>query len=183
MNPSNISLLFNAGKNDNLMSLTYEQVKVIKEIDIPPTHSFEHHTADPTSNSLWNTHLNSNHMNIYNMKRMIQTKKLKIYPEPSEEEFKQVRNCRICKIVNAVAAPHKKPLPKATRTLELVHSDTMGPIMIKGIKNYLTTVIDDYSGFFEISFNPTKAISHQVLNLLGEISSPITVTTGLSYHP
>lgn len=105
-----------------------------------PRHRFDRLVPNPYSLTLLDLHLRANRMNISNLKRLIEFNKLSVSPKPTDSDIKTVRNCRICRIVNAVAGSRSNQMMRANRVIEVVHSNTMGPIMVQGKPLYVSTL-------------------------------------------
>lgn len=100
-------------------------------------------------------HLNASSVQLLHDKRMAQGMVI-----PTEGSPSDITSCDGCRQGKA----HRLPFPKqanfrASRPLELVHSDICGPIQIDSEPNtkfYLLTFIDDYSRFLWIAITTNK---------------------------
>ena len=62
----------------------------------------------------------------------------------------EIKECMDCKLVKAKRQPFKETRMRATKILQMVHSDVMGPIKPVAFRNgaqYIVTFTDDYSRF------------------------------------
>ena len=67
--------------------------------------------------------------------------------------------CDICDQAKLTRAHFPRSDSRALHPVELVHSDTMGPMPVRGIEDelYVVTALDDYSGYAETILTRTKA--------------------------
>lgn len=75
----------------------------------------------------------------------------KIIPDLKGIKFTdEIENCLDCKLGKAKRKPFKEKRKRATKALEIIHSDTMGKISPPAFKSgaeYIITFMDDYSRF------------------------------------
>jgi transposase InsO family protein len=71
----------------------------------------------------------------------------------SQVRAKLKSTCKICMEAKHAADSHPESRSRATEPLQRVHSDLMGPMrpMSKGGNEYVLTIVDDYSGYAEIT--------------------------------
>lgn len=131
---------------------------------------YDFNYAEPnisTDNDIWKLHIQSNHLSKKKMKHLIQTDPKYKGIKPTKAKWHAVENCPICKIVNISQINHKDHPQNAVRyPLEKIVTDTIGPITIKGVKYYLTTLIDTYLGYTSYIFKDSKSITNEVIHLL-----------------
>ena len=77
--------------------------------------------------------------------------------------------CAICDQAKLTRAHFARSSTRASHPVELVHSDTMGPMPVRGLEDelYVVTALDDFSGYAETILTRTKAEAASALvNLL-----------------
>ena len=72
---------------------------------------------------------------------------------------RELRPCDVCDRAKLTRAQFPRSCTRATHPIELVHSDTMGPMPIRGLEEelYVVTALDDYSGYAETILVRSKA--------------------------
>ncbi|RCK67009.1 Retrovirus-related Pol polyprotein from transposon TNT 1-94 [Candida viswanathii] len=127
--------------------------------------------ASPLQKDLWSAHLDTGHMSIERLLWLIKNHNLNVTRLPNDEE--KVKNCILCRIANARAAPHNHITTRSPlRVLELVHADTMGPInalsyavssdrrfIVMPVTYYLTSLIDGYSRYASLIITKNKLVA------------------------
>lgn len=92
-------------------------------------------------------HRKLGHLGAKNMKRLMKLTDGISYAADEIEEV--TRQCEICPKAKQVRTPFGKEREKATRPLELIHTDVCGPIdpCTWDNRNYILTFLDDYTHF------------------------------------
>lgn len=111
-------------------------------------------------------HLQTNHMSLRALEHLIDQGKISA-KKKNLEARKKVLNCTHCKAVNSKKISHNRSSQRvAIRRLQRIHLDTLGPFRVNGLKYYITTLIDEYSGFMICVISDTRSIQ---LSLLREL--------------
>ncbi len=99
----------------------------------------------PEEDMLW--HLRLGHASFNYLKKLQKIENVKF-------DENSILECEVCIMAKMNILSFKQTRRRATRPLELIHSDTMGaikPISWPGRKRYILTLIDDYSRLARIS--------------------------------
>lgn len=88
------------------------------------------------------------HLGVKNLKRLkAMSEGLKIKEDLAEGKF----SCDVCNKAKHVRTPFSGELPKATRELQIIHTDVCGPIEpTHDNKRYFVTFLDDFTHFAEV---------------------------------
>lgn len=82
--------------------------------------------------------------------KMINLRKVSINMNVSEEEIKNLdKTCKVCIMAKQVRKPFNTERQRATRPLQIIHTDVCGPISPNTYDNkkYIVTVLDDYTHY------------------------------------
>lgn len=120
---------------------------------------------------LYYYHLVGNHMSLTKLENLVRHKKINVLIKDKEARRK-VSSCIICKHSNSRQISHnsKTQIPP-TRRLERIHSDTMGPMIVDSEKQYLTTLIDHFTGYTIVVIHPIKAVADTIMIELKKLNS------------
>jgi len=74
------------------------------------------------------------------------------------EEQKDISNCKVCVKAKTTKLPHNTIRVRATRPLEIIHSDLVGPIRPATFdkKRYFMTFLDDFTHYAVVCLLQTK---------------------------
>lgn len=120
--------------------------------------------TDFQKDGLLHYHKKFGHASWTNLQQLIKQKIIDYKPTP--DEIEAVKNCVSCKIATSTKASHNHAHDRCLRRLERVHSDTMGPFVVRMEKFYATTLIDDYSGYTEIIWSKSKSVALELLSIM-----------------
>ena len=106
--------------------------------------------TDPTINNLTNRSNNNNKLDEYS--KGLWHRRLGHFHHDNLDEYLELHNikkndCLVCKIAKLKRLPHNGTPPSATRILETIHSDLIGPINIISStgKRFVLTFVDEFS--------------------------------------
>ncbi|XP_074114256.1 uncharacterized protein LOC141537269 isoform X2 [Cotesia typhae] len=151
-----------------------ENIKNLKELFI--SNSLEQGTTDSSKineSMLW--HLRLGHASLNYLKKL-----QKVYNKLEKVKFDDsILDCEICIMSKMQKLPFKETRQRASRQLQIIHTDTMGPIKptsYPGHKRFINVYIDDYSRLARAYAVKTKDESGETLekflistrNLLGK---------------
>ena len=130
-----------------------------------PNYGIEQPLPNGDKDDVYNFHLMSNHMSIEKMLLMQKHHGLKLHI--SKENLHRVAECKICLLANSKQRSHNNESErKATKRLERIHTDTLGPFRWKDTKVYLTTIIDEATGYVEGIITDTKKVKDKIIQRL-----------------
>lgn len=136
-------------------------VRQLVDLDFP-----QYIAKSTDKKDLFYYHLRTNHMSIRALDHLIDQGKISANKRDKEARDK-VLACPHCKAVNSKKISHNRSTQRsAERRLQRLHLDTLGPIRVDGIKYYITTLIDEFSGFMICVILDTRSVQ---LSLLREI--------------
>lgn len=166
--------------NDGVVKFTKEKVTVTKNNKVVLEGS-------KTANGLYVINLNQNHalsvqllhrklghLSLSNMQQL--TKMVEGMECPKNLSF-----CETCTLAKQKRKPFKGTLPKATKLLEIIHTDICGPLDTETHdgKRYFMTILDDYSHYTEVHLLKNKSEAGQVLkNFIMEAENSKQVRVG-----
>ncbi|KAI5960860.1 uncharacterized protein KGF55_004430 [Candida pseudojiufengensis] len=125
----------------------------------------------PKEHPFFTDHIMMGHMPIYAMTQHY--KRMGIKTKPTKQEEQLVKECQICIKANMKRVPHtsgpQRDKSKIRRLFRL-HSDTLGPFNLflekKITKKYITTVIDEATGFTEIIVSDSKGVKSSIIKII-----------------
>lgn len=120
--------------------------------------------TDFEKDGLLHYHKKFGHASWTNLQKLIQQGVFTY--KPTQQEIDSVMDCVSCKIATSTKASHKQVHERSKRRLERVHSDTMGPFVVRMEKFYATTLIDDYSGYTELIWTKSKSVAQELLTVM-----------------
>eukprot|EP00833_Pecoramyces_ruminatium_P018465 jgi/Orpsp1_1/1192497/evm.model.d7180000093790.1 len=117
------------------------------------------------------TELDLNYTTLNDSSKLLWHKRLGYFYLPNIDKYINMNNitnnnnhCTECKIPNLKHKPHNKPTPKASKILEIIHSDIVGPLEIPFTnKKYFITFIDEYLKRSWIYFLKDKSEAIQII--------------------
>lgn len=138
----------------NKKTLNYFNNKYIK------ISNMNHEIANPfkRKRDLMYYHLMGNHMSLESMKYLIKSGHIKMSSEITASEEERVKSCNECLAINSKQSSHNHTHFTAPRRLFRLHSDTLGIFSHRGKKYYITTLIDEYSGYLNTIWSEHKSI-------------------------
>lgn len=111
-------------------------------------------------------HLLTNHMSLRALDQLIDHGKISASKKDLEAR-KKVQECVHCKAVNSKRVSHNRSSQRAaTRRLQRLHLDTLGPVRVNGLKFYITTLIDEFSGFMICVILDTRSVQLSIIREL-----------------
>ena len=129
--------------NKTYLNLTNENNTIIAQI-VPDNYNIARIKLTSSNSNINSTETGDNLKIWHNRLGHFYFKDINNYLELHEDKE---TNCKECDISKMKRHPHNKTTPKASRVLETIHSDIMGPIKpasIDGMK-YIITFIDEFS--------------------------------------
>ena len=119
----------------------------VLDVEISP-YGVEQLLPTGDKNDIYNFHLMSNHMSIE--KILLLQKYQGLVLHTSKESLQKIADCKVCLLSNAKQRSHNHHSErKASRRHERLHCDTLGPFRSENNKWYLTSVIDEHTGYIE----------------------------------
>lgn len=119
-----------------------------------------------TKKDLFYYHLLTNHMSLRALDHLVDHGKI-LAQKKNPEARKKVLECVHCKAVNSKRISHNRSTQRgATRRLQRLHLDTIGPIRVNGLKHYITTLIDEFSSFMICVILDTRSVQLSILREL-----------------
>lgn len=121
--------------------------------------------------TLYDHHLMTNHMPLHKLKQLIQQGQF-LTKLNDQKSIQQIKQCKHCKMINSKKASHKHHTQrKATRRLQRIHSDLMGPFRIDLVKYYTTSVIDEYSNYATTIVSDTRSVQIAIMRELKQLNN------------
>lgn len=121
-----------------------------------------HEIANPfkCKRGLMYYHLMRNHMSLESMKYLIKSGHIRMNSEITALEEQRVRSCIECLAVNSKQSSNNHTHFTTRRRLFRLRSDTLGIFNHRNKKCYITTLIDEYSGYLNTILSEHKSIQN-----------------------